>query len=351
MINDTSQNQTGGNGSTNIQAANIYVGVSATEARQIALDVYKANFTTLSREAAKTALFRAEEITDEFLKRAVESSPAILANLNSPGVQIALLNAQKEYARTGDKNLQHLLVNLLLDRAKDDHRNLKQIALEEAMTILPKLTHKQIDILALNLLVKENWSMASSEGALKNYLSNLVVKFKTTIEFQSPDILHLEFTGCAKVTEGSPQRFKGLTYHLQQSFCGMFSKGFSMEEFVAQVGDNSDYSKWLVPCPRSPNKFMLNAISFHELEGIGNYSQEERIKLHKTFSMNLMSEQEIQAYLVGLEPEIDFVFKFDNSEIFHLSLTPVGVAIACANVTKTTHQLISWPYSMRNINI
>ncbi len=347
MINDTNQKQTGGDGSTNIQAQNVYYGVTPTEARQIAIDVYNANITTLSQEAARTALSRAEELTDNFLKKVVEQRPILLAKFNDPGIQMALLGAQREYARTGDKNLESLLVSLLFDRAAESSRNLKQISLEEAMIVLPKLTQKHIDILSLNLLITENWSRARSESALKHLLS-MAVKFKATVEFQSPDIAHLIITGC--VTNTTPSHHKSFTYNLTNYFSGMFAKGFTMDEFVATVGENHEYSKWLIPCPRSQGKFMMNATSLSELEGIGNYSQEERIKLNKAFKLNLMTGKEIQDYLIGLEPEIGFIFQ-DGSTLFSdLTLTPVGVAIACANVTKKTGQLISWPYSMRNIS-
>jgi hypothetical protein len=351
MINDTTQNQSGGDSSTNIQATNIYVaGVSASEARQIALDVYKANFTVLSQEAASVAMSRAEEITDGFLKKIYEQSPALMLNLNTPGLQIALLNAQREYARTGDKSVEELLVNLLFNRASETTRNLKQIALEEAITILPKLTHKQVDILTLNLLVNDHYFMARSKDTLKYFLSALVVKFKTTIEFRSPEILHLEFTGCAKLSEAS--RHKGLVLDLLESFPGLFSKGFSKEEFVAQAGDNPKYENLLTPCIRSPDKLQLNATT---VDDINRYFQlhdcpaEDKQKLFKVLRTNLMSTNEIQAYLIEIEPEVDFLFKFDNSDIFHLNLTPVGVAIACANFTKKIGYNVSWPYSMRNV--
>lgn len=45
------QDQTGGSGSTNVQAGQdvvIHVGVTATEARAIALDVFRSNFLTMS---------------------------------------------------------------------------------------------------------------------------------------------------------------------------------------------------------------------------------------------------------------------------------------------------------------
>ena len=70
-------------------------------------------------------------------------------------MQLAVLAAQREYARTGDHALEELLVSVLLDRAREADRNLRQIALEESIAVIPKLTEKQVDILTQNTLVNE----------------------------------------------------------------------------------------------------------------------------------------------------------------------------------------------------
>jgi hypothetical protein len=57
MINDRVQKQEAGDGSTNLQGQSIVIhqGISYADAREIALDVYKANFIQLSQEAADLA--------------------------------------------------------------------------------------------------------------------------------------------------------------------------------------------------------------------------------------------------------------------------------------------------------
>jgi hypothetical protein len=71
MIKDKVQKQESGDDSTNLQAQSIVVnqGISYSDAKDIALDVYKSNFLQLSQDAAQVARERAEEITDNFLDK------------------------------------------------------------------------------------------------------------------------------------------------------------------------------------------------------------------------------------------------------------------------------------------
>jgi len=66
-----SQKQNAGDSSTNIQAESITIhqGVSLEAVRQVALDIFRANFYELAGEAKDIAQRRAEEITEDFLRK------------------------------------------------------------------------------------------------------------------------------------------------------------------------------------------------------------------------------------------------------------------------------------------
>src|SRR5690606_35369925 len=133
--------QESGENSENVQiGGNVNIGVSASEARQIAIDVFKANFYDFSEKAAKKALERAEELTDEFIAKFYEKIPELESKLQEPSVQSSMFNTQKEYAKSGDSELKEQLLNILIERINSEERSLKQIVLDEALTILPKLT-------------------------------------------------------------------------------------------------------------------------------------------------------------------------------------------------------------------
>jgi hypothetical protein len=107
MISDKVQKQQGGDSSTNLQGKSIVIhqGISYSDAKEIALDVYRANFLQLSQDAAELARDRAEELTDNFLVKLKEENEAAVSEMSTPGMQAAIYEAQKQYAKTGDKNL------------------------------------------------------------------------------------------------------------------------------------------------------------------------------------------------------------------------------------------------------
>ena len=111
MIDKTTQKQGSGNNSTNLQGKEIVInqGISYSDAKEIALDVFKLNFLQLKKEAADIAQNRAEEITEDFLSHLNERNPEAINEFEQPAMQDALFTAQKEYAKSGDKELGDLL--------------------------------------------------------------------------------------------------------------------------------------------------------------------------------------------------------------------------------------------------
>ncbi|MGI6619122.1 MAG: LPO_1073/Vpar_1526 family protein [Bacillota bacterium] len=116
----TKQVQNSGNNSTNIQAKEIKIGITYSEARQIAQDVFEADFYRLSEQAMKEAKARASAFAEQFLSELQKRAPYALSSMLDPDMQFAFHTSQKEYARTGDKDLGQLLVDILVDRAKND---------------------------------------------------------------------------------------------------------------------------------------------------------------------------------------------------------------------------------------
>ena len=119
MISDKITKQEGGENSTNLQGQSIVInqGISYLDAKNIAIDVFKANYLELSVKAADTAKQRAEELVDNFLNEVKERNPKAIQTMEDPGMQYAIFTAQKEYAKTGDKDLSDMLVDILVDRA------------------------------------------------------------------------------------------------------------------------------------------------------------------------------------------------------------------------------------------
>lgn len=171
------QNQKGGDNSTNIQAGEVTVvqGLDYPQVREVALDVFRSNFYELSGQARDIATERAEKITEEFLEKLQRENPEGFKKAEDPDFQYALFTVQKEYARTGDEDLGDLLVDLLVDRSKQEQRNILQIVLNESLNVAPKLTDDQLAALAVVFIFKytQNHSIGNHEMLGKNLDSHV----------------------------------------------------------------------------------------------------------------------------------------------------------------------------------
>lgn len=341
MINDKNQKQEGGDSSTNLQGKNIVInqGISYSDAKDIALDVYKANFLQLSQEAAELARARAEELTDDFLIKLKEENESAVTEMNTPGMQAALYEAQKQYAKTGDKNLEGLLVDILVERASTPERNIHQIVLDESLTVASKLTTEHMDALTVNFLISKTKSQTLVNlESISKYLEDSIIPFLTELTDTSSCYEHLEYVGCGSLMGVS--RIHSIEHIFRMHYPGLFSKGFDEEKFSNEIGEISDYTGLVMKCFHYPNMYQLSAIDTDVLNNISTerkISEEIKNKLVALFNSTLMNDNEIKEYLVSVKPEIQNLFDlWKNSSISNFSLTTVGISIAQANYRRRT---------------
>ena len=340
MINSSKQNQESGNNSTNLQAQTFVVnqGISYTDAKEIALDVFKANFLELSQQASQTAVARAIELVDDFIEKLEKRNPESIKSVETPGFQYALFNAQKEYARTGDKDLSEVLVDILVDRAKQKERNLMQIVLDESIVIVPKLTIQQMDTLSLIFLLKysQNYSV-HNYISLKNYIDTYLIPLTTNLSKEHSLFQHLEFTGCGSISIGE-QKIENI---FKSTYKGLFLKGFTREDFEKRFEDFVNYENLIITCLNDKSRFQINAISDEVLSGILEKNQINDTgkinSIKELFGHNLMNDDEVIEKLtlchLGMKNLIDI---WNESSMKNTTLTSVGIAIANANIRRKT---------------
>lgn len=191
-----------GNNSTSFQAQTIHIhqGVSETEAREIALNVFNNNFTELSSLAMNTARDRAEEITNDFVKKLQKENPGGLNKAQEPDFQDALFNVQKEYSKSGDKELGDLLVDLLTDRTRHPQRTIAQIVLDESIKTAPKLTEDQLAALAVIFFFQYSRNRSvRSHDLLGQYWDKHIKNFIEKLSKNTSCYQHLDFSGCGSM--------------------------------------------------------------------------------------------------------------------------------------------------------
>ncbi|MBT2714709.1 LPO_1073/Vpar_1526 family protein [Bacillus sp. ISL-57] len=339
------QEQHAGDYSTNVQAGNDVnlhqnnYGLSYREVKEVALDVFEVNFSKLSLAAQKVAKERAEEITTAFLSQLQKKNPEALETMKEPDMQYALLMAQKEYARTGDENLSEVLVDILVERSKIQERSLMQVVLNESLEVVPKLTNGQLNILSLIFIIKYTINNnVRSIDSLKTYLKNWIAPYMDGLTKRHSHYQHLEYTGCGTVGIGETHIITVFT----SNYGGLFSKGFSLEQFNDDFNEDSPARNLLFPCLHDSSLFQMNAINEQVLKE--HYTplslkEEQNLRIGALHSKSLMSEEEIWNFLVGLCPEInDLLDIWSDSSIKNMTLTSVGVALAHANIRRKTNE-------------
>jgi hypothetical protein len=219
------QRQSGGDASANIQAGHdvvIHKGLSAEEARSIALDVFHANFLKLRDVAEEVAVARAEKITRDFLDQLLQRQPDGLGQMQDPDVLQAVFNAQSGYVRSGDEDLEQALIDLLVDRAGQEVRDIKAVVLNEAIATLPKLTADQRSAIAVCFLVRYTMYSGPLElPAFYAYLDQNLAPLADEPPRRKSAYQHIQYTGTGSLS--------AFTVYLENVFSesakGFFTRG------------------------------------------------------------------------------------------------------------------------------
>ncbi|MDC5776672.1 hypothetical protein OPW41_13155 [Vibrio europaeus] len=335
MTNKSTQKQDAGDNSTNLQGQQVIVnqGISYSDAKEIANDVFKANFIELRKEAAVIAQERAEEVTDHFIEKLNERNPESINEFESPALQDALFKVQRQYAISGDEDLGDLLVDILVDRAGAPKRNMVQIVLDESLSIAPKLTVEQFDTLTLNfLLISTRRLDLRFYPDLINHFKKRIVPFTENLSERHSDYTHAEYLGCGHVRAGS---YGALEKHLRDTYKVFFSNGFTKQELDDLVGTEANLQGLVIRCFHDVDKLQIGVLDDETLEKVADQNgiaEDVKLKLKNLFESSTKPVHEVKSMLVADIPEFKKIFEvWEGSPFDQFELTSVGIAIAHAN--------------------
>jgi hypothetical protein len=332
------QGQNAGDHSTNLQAKTIELhhhGITVTEARQIALDVFKANALELAGTARELFEARGREFIDRYLEELRRRKPEELGALCDPDMQYTLFEAQLGYARSGDKDLSDVLLDMLIDRAAERQRTLKQVVLSECISVVSRLTLEQLDMLSLIFFLRyAKHSAILTIGQFDDMFSHYILPFAPSVVTRPAPYQHLETLGCA--LEHSQYLLGDI---LRDSYPAIFCRGLTKEQVLAWDPEADGLiGTYLVPCHHDGARLQLanaDEISWSDNSILG-------LRLRTLLNMQkqyMMDNAEIYRYLFSKSPSAESLLEnWDNSLISHLRLTTRGIAIGPANVRRKTGQ-------------
>lgn len=336
----TPQDQTGGDGSTNLQAGrDVHLhGLTAAETRQIALDVFLANSVELRGIAQAVAVSRAEEITNEFLTKLQSKDARSVNSLADPDMQNVLFEAQKEYSRSGEADLRQALVDLLATRAGQEERDLRTLALNEAIVSAPKLTESQRRAIAWIFFLRYTRSTEfDTPEAFFARFANVVDALGADVPDRLAEYQHLEYVGAGAVSLSSVSFGAGV-----RSGCeGLFCNGFLEEDLDSELLRKLQDAGMLIRCIRNMERWQINILADEELsDRIASVGlTEDLLAIEQLWKSSWMNEEEVSAEAVQQVPALEKLKKIwdsDNVGLKQVTLTSVGLTLGHAYWTRLT---------------
>ncbi len=344
------KNQRSGHNSINIQSENITVGgITYSEVKEIAMDVFKSNFIELSKDAFVIAEERVRELVDNYLKKLQEENTELTISAKDPDLQYDLFQAQSGYARNGSKYLLNILTEILVDKTKASSvESLLKIILSEAITTVGKLTEQQLNSISVIFLVRyllhrRPRTMEDLLELIKTYLIPLFDDFP----MEQTSALHLQYTGCAHRDMGK-ERLEQL---FRMNYEGLFRIPIDWPKMDEIEFMHPGARKVFTGIPRKNDLSMFTLdmldqkefFALCEAEGI---HPEKAKSIYK--STELQDPNDVKQSVIEKIPDaIDVFEKWNRSSVGSLRLTTVGIAIGQANLKSKFNmgfELQKWLY-------
>lgn len=330
--------QKAGAGSQNIQGEKIEFnyGISLSDAKEAALDVFKANFPILREEALTIARERAETFVEEWLTEQQRKHAEGITQFNDPDFQFVLYEAQKHYARSGDEALSGVLIDFLIERSKYPSRSLIQIVVNQALEVAPKLTESQLAVLSCVFLVRNVGIGVSTHQKFAEMINKYFAPLIPLLETKSATYQHLVSVGCGSISVGSV----GLNYYFENSFSGLFSRGFTREEYESKGLKTPINNPIICPCLLDNSKFQLSVQNQRLIDTEARkrgLSEDDIPTLQSLHNKSIIRGQELRTTLIEMCPILSGLYDvYDDSLIARMDLSSVGICIGHSNIARSS---------------
>ena len=213
-----------------------YVGMTPKQAAKQTIDLFMENFPKLQTLARETAEQRATELCNDILRKLADKQVKNFTPFTEPDVQFILYEAQKNYARFGDREIMNILTELITNRIQnDDKDHFKRIA-DSSITIACELSSEQLDCLsALFMLTKVKILNIKTIDDVDKYLKYVSSIFNLEhIDF-GRETSYLNFKGCLELTLPDIPEILSRNYNLnEEEIKNIMPK--SIQQFSADYG-------------------------------------------------------------------------------------------------------------------
>lgn len=335
---NVSLNQT--NNTQNVGAQTNNYGITVEEVRSIVSDAFKAEAYKFLDHAGDIATARAQKLCDAVLARLESENPAALNQARDPDFRYALLTAQKAFARNDDQDTGALLVELLVERTREEGQNLAQVVLNEALDIVPRLTKAQIAALTIAFITRRTLNFhVQNFPAFLEIMDQQVAPYVQNAKLSEAAFSHMAFTGCGQLLQWSGTT---LAEVFLQKYPGIWQAGFTPNDPALEKLSYNTRVKVLRASSHSPGMVEIfdvpgekgRLIRQQLIEDDAQRAEVESLLVRKQFSA-----QEVKERCIAARPYMALLFEiWDDTDMKKFDISAIGSAIAHANIIRILPQ-------------
>lgn len=342
--------QSNAKGTTAIQAqfVNINNGITEERCREICMDMYKNNILSLQNEAKDIAYQRAEHLTDLFIeklsKQDFEIRKKIEECLKEPAMQEAIFKSQKCYALSNDENHLSILTNMLIEKASTSLRTNKQMLIDDAIDMMPRINQEHLNILS----IYTDFMTFNNDTSIDNLRKYILALIKGFNSIPKGNLLqcccdYLSSKNCIYNT-----RNINMLHPIEKILSNHFpclNVGFRVEDFLSEIKEQ-EFLKFIGNSIISPGNVVVNIINVEIEKFLNTITNDNTAKdkmrkfLNKTHSTETTV---IRKYLIKEFPDIKIIFDtWDIISQYHM--TPLGIIIGLKYNELKTNTSINWDF-------
>lgn len=335
-VNSSQVVQTGDDSPVTI---NNNTGISPSTFIQLCQTLLNPEVNSYIYQAYQEAKQRFDDLSTKLKAALEELEQTKLEKIKEPAIQIAANETYTEYIRSGEEFLGDELVDLLIERMSVQEHTSKQVLVDEARRVLPKLTKPQVDVLAVFAFLR--FILGRPRMQFVGTLNKLGELGESIGKVKAIDIALIVQSGCAtdSVLRGADYAIAPI---LQGSYDPFFRKPVMKQQMLPMLQAYTEEEQKLlfqyVGYLDEEWYYKYNTMKFLHQYAV-RMKDSGKSKILKAFEdmAQKMSLEEVEEFLKGINKnweQILTLFKKDFMKT--LTITPVGNYIGWRQLCKQT---------------